>query len=197
LLVLDFAGGKDLYSDPRSCLFEFDLAQGKEIMMGLRLKKFFNLMNFLSDEFKKLQNPDFKPLFASLHLGRVVCDFEGIEFWGECVFPPGIPEEVSDRWIEKLRQEIKNIGGSSKLLSQRWPYVYQGEKTFSKQLLDLNSQQASASISYTSESDLFKLSGFESLIYGPGDFSQMFKPNENISLKSLEESLFFYKSLLK
>jgi acetylornithine deacetylase/succinyl-diaminopimelate desuccinylase-like protein len=196
LLVLDFAGGKDLYSDPRSCLFEFDLVSGNDIKMGQRLKKFFKVMSNLTDEFKKYKNEDFRPEYPMLHLGRVVCDLEGIEFWGECIFPPGIPEIISEAWIKKLREEIINNGGSSKLLSQRWPYVYRGTKGFLNQLLVLNETPKPKSLSYTSEADLFELVGFKSLIFGPGDFNQMFKPNESISLKGLEHALNFYKKIL-
>ncbi len=196
LLVLDFAGGKDLYSDPRSCLFEFDLANGQNIQMGTKLKYFFKFMSELTSEFKKYTNVEFSPIHPMLHLGRVVCDLEGIEFWGECIFPPGIPEVVSEAWINKLREEINSIGGSSKLLSQRWPYVYNGSKFFINELLQFNETAMAQSLSYTSEADLFHLVGFKSLIYGPGDFTQMFKPNESVSLKSLEQALNFYKMAL-
>lgn len=196
LLVLDFAGGKDLYSDPRSCLFEFDLVSGHNILMGVKLKKFIEMMSMLNKEFKKYSNKDFSPEHSLIHLGRVVCDLEGIEFWGECIFPPGIPEVVSDEWINKLREEIESIGGTSKLLSQRWPYIYKGEKTFIDQLLKLNDSNKPQSLSYTSEADLFERVGFQSLVYGPGEFGQMFKPNEYVSVKSLEHALNFYKKIL-
>ena len=197
LLVLDFAGGKDLYSDPRSCLFEFDLVNGSNIQMGLKLKSFFKFMSELTQEFIKYTNLEFSPEHPMLHLGRVVCDLEGIEFWGECIFPPGVPEVVSEAWIQKLREEIMSVGGSAKLLSQRYPYVYTGTKNFLEQLLTINETQNASSLSYTSEADLFNLVGFKSLIYGPGDFQQMFKPNESVSLKSLEHALQFYKNTLE
>ncbi len=196
LLVLDFAGGKDLYSDPRSCLFEFDLGKSIDIQMGSKLKSFFNSMLSLTKEFQKYTNTDFSPEHPLLHLGRVVCDLEGVEFWGECIFPPGIPEIVSDAWIEKLREEISSVGGSSKLLSQRWPYVYNGTESFLTQVLEFNNTDSPKSLSYTSEADLFDLVGFKSLIFGPGDFDHMFKPNESISLNSLEKALDFYKNVL-
>lgn len=197
LLVLDFAGGKDLYSDPRSCLFEFDLVSGSNIQMGFKLKSFFRFMTELTHEFKKYTNLEFSPEHPMLHLGRVVCDLKGIEFWGECIFPPGVPEVVSEAWILKLREQINSVGGSSKMLSQRWPYVYSGSKEFLNQLLELNGSGKSHSLSYTSEGDLFDLVGFKSLIYGPGDFHEMFKPNESVSLKSLEHALSFYKNTLE
>lgn len=196
LLVLDFAGGKDLYSDPRSCLFEFDLVSSSEILMGIKLKTFFSYMKELTNEFKNHSNVDFSPEHPLLHLGRVVCDLEGIEFWGECVFPPGIPEQVSEAWITQLREKIENVGGSTKMLSQRYPYVFNGSNSFLESLLKLNDSEKPCSLSYTSEADIFDLVGFKSLIFGPGDFEQMFKPNESISLKSLEEALAFYKKIL-
>lgn len=196
LLIMDFAGGKDLYSDPRSCLFEFDVVSGNNILMGVKLKKFYEIMSLLTLEFKKYSNPDFQPEHPMIHLGRVVCDLEGIEFWGECVFPPGIPEVVSEAWITRLREEICQIGGSSKLLSQRFPYIYKGNKAFLTKLLELNQTSDATSLSYTSEADLFERVGFQSLIFGPGEFHQMFRPNEFVHIKSLESALEFYRKIL-
>lgn len=196
LLILDFAGGKDLYSDPRSCLLEFDMGNRSEVMMGLRLKNFYRLLRELSAEFVEHKNLNYKPEVPMIHLGRVVCDLEGIEFWGECVFSPGISEEISTPWILKLRDEISNLGGASKMLSQRWPYVYKGNEVFMNELCKISGSQESSSSSYTSEADLFKLAGYESIIYGPGDFSKMFLPNESIETESLEASLDFYSKTL-
>lgn len=201
LLVLDFAGGKDLYSDPRSCLFEFDLVNEKDILMGKKLKEFYDYLKKLTNDFQKFSNIDFLPKCPFLHFGRVVSDLEGIEFWGECVFPPGIPEIISDQWILSLRNEVSNIGGSCKLLSQRWPYIFQGDKTFLNQMLQITGSQENESLAksleYTSEADLFKLSGFQPLIFGPGDFTQMFKPNEFITLKSIEEAMNLYRLMVR
>lgn len=197
ILVLDLSGGKDLYSDPRSCLFEFDLANSKEIAMGSKLKSFFNFMMNLHEKFLKHTNKDFLPTCPSVHLGRVVCDLEGIEFWGECIFPPGIPEEESDQWIEELRSSIESVGGNSKMLSQRWPYIFEGEKEFLNKVLKINHQKEPLPLAYTSEADLFRKFGFDSLIFGAGDFKHMFKPNEYICLTSLEEAEDFYRKILK
>ncbi len=200
LLVMDFAGGKDLYSDPRSCLFEFDLVSHNEIKMGIKLKGFLQFLKKLTNEFQNFLNEDFLPECPFIHLGRVVCDLESIEFWGECVFPPGIPESISDQWILSLREEINKIGGSSKLLSQRWPYIFKGDQNFLNQITEIinlkNDKKNINSLAYTSEADLFKISGFQPLIFGPGDFAQMFKPNEYIQLKSIEESMNLYRQLV-
>lgn len=196
LLVLDLAGGKDLYSDPRSCLFEFDLVGNHDVSMGSKLKGFSSYMLELNKSFAEKSNKDYLPVHPMIHLGRVVCDLEGIEFWGECVFPPGIPEDVSELWIKGLRDEIKQLGGSSKMLSQRWPYVYDGDFDFLNQLLEINESEKPKPLAYTSEADLFSLAGFNPLIFGAGSFDQMFKPNEYIHINSLDDALSFYQKVL-
>lgn len=198
IVILDLEGGKDTSSEPRSALLEFDLAN-HDIAdpMSLKLRKLYACLEELNLEFERATNKNFEPSSPQINFGRVKCDYDQIEIFGECVFPPGLGSEISDKWMSDLRKDIAALGGDSKILSQRLPYIFEGEESFLKKTLDICQLSQAKSLAYTTEADLFKLAGYNPLVYGPGDFESLFLPNESVELEDLDQAEAFYLRLMK
>lgn len=196
IVILDLEGGKDTSSEPRSTLLEFDLASGIKDPMSLKLKKLYECLAELNQEFAKATNFDFEPANPQINFGRIKCDYDQIEIYGECVFPPGITTDISEDWIGGLRVNIQELGGETKVLSQRFPYTFEGDSEFLQETLRLCGMDKAKSLAYTTEADLFKLAGYNPLIYGPGVFESLFLPNESVELADLDEAENFYYKLI-
>ena len=196
IVILDLEGGKDTSSEPRSTLLEFDLANDVLDPMSVKLRTLYSYLADLNQEFEKATNKDFEPSSPQINFGRVKCDYDQIEIYGECVFPPGINSEVSDQWIGKLREDIQNLGGDSKILSQRFPYLFEGDSDFLQKALEICDTKEAKSLAYTTEADLFKLAGYNPLVFGPGRFESLFLPNESVELEELDRAEEFYLSLM-
>lgn len=196
IVILDLEGGKDTSSEPRSTLLEFDLANDVLDPMSVKLRTLYSYLADLNQEFEKATNKDFEPSSPQINFGRVKCDYDQIEIYGECVFPPGINSEVSDQWIGKLREDIQNLGGDSKILSQRFPYLFEGDSGFLQKALEICDTKEAKSLAYTTEADLFKLAGYNPLVFGPGRFESLFLPNESVELEELDRAEEFYLSLM-
>lgn len=196
IVILDLEGGKDMSSEPRSTLLEFDLANNVEQPMSVKLRKLYAHIADLNSEFERATNTTYEPHSPQINFGRVTCDFDQIEIFGECVFPPGLQEEISDKWMQALREQITALGGDSKILSQRFPYMYEGPESLLGLTHSICKQQMPRSLAYTTEADLFKLAGYNPLIYGPGDLTQLFKANECVDLEALDKAEEFYRHLI-
>lgn len=196
IVILDLEGGKDLSSEPRSTLLEFDLVSVVENPMSVILKNFYDHIAQLNQDFKKSTNFDFEPHRPEINFGRITCDFDQVEMYGECVFPPGVNESVSELWMSGLREKIIALGGDSKILSQRYPYKYEGSEDLLLRAQKICEQDQAKSLAYTTEADLFKLAGHNSLIYGPGNLERLSSANEFVELEALSKAEDFYSKLI-
>ncbi len=168
-----------------------------------KLLNIYAELNKLIENFKRFPHQGYSTNYSTLNIGKIRCSKQGITISGNCRLLPSVPEKEYRSWILNLKNAC--MKSNSKFSLKRYIPSYDQDKDIEliknsleilKQL-DLGDDTIKSSTICT-EANLMQKNGVECVLFGAGNsIGNSHEPNESISLSSLNQSIDFYKKLIK
>lgn len=114
---------------------------------------------------------------------------------------PTVSKEIYEKWIEQFRGRCEKYGAQFKVLDYKPPFTKLGGGEIGsacQKIADELGFKSFVAAKTASEANVFSRFGIESLVFGAGQsVGHSLTANEHINMKDLNQSLEFYRRVIR
>lgn len=200
--LLEMTGGLYHNSVPERAFLEIDMAPFLEDPILEKIKALNALLKALQTEFKKHEDLNFNPPFATFNLGQVATHEDGIQFTGSVRIPPGVSERIYQAWLDQIQSVCEKIGAHFKIVDFKRPFVTSPQSPLLRATYEsmqgLGLAEKNSKGSFTNEANVFSRFGIECVAFGPGVLEDnLHTPYEHVALEKLEQATEIYRKIIQ
>ncbi len=201
LATMEIDGGINYNSVPAHALLEIDVYPIQQPVSS-KVKKVYESIQKLAEDFKKISDPDFQPSYSTLSIGLIRTFEDHVLMMGNCCIPPKVTQAEYLNWIEYLKNKCDQLGVAFRVLDYKKPFRTPDQSAFLRGGLSLLSELGlSPDLSTqpsTNEASLFSRVGADCLCFGAGHREgNIHTPEENVKLQDLQKAQEFYTQMIE
>lgn len=199
--IMEIDGGTNYNSVPANALLEMDVHSVQD-PIAVKIKKIYNVIQKLDEEFKRHQDLEFTPSHPTLNIGLMRTHDDHVLIMGNCRIPPSITQNIYSNWMEGLKEECEKIGANFQVSDYKRPFKTLPQSAFLRGGLDILRSIGLADHAITqastSESSLFARIGADCLCFGPGVLEgNVHSPEEHVKIDDLKTAIQFYSRMIE
>lgn len=201
--LINVDGGVSFNTIPTQAALEFDLTAGSsQDMIGKQLRKIYRAIRDLEVEFKKHQDKDFDPAYATLNIGSMRTAIDHVRMSGAVRWTSHIPDALYAEWMNFIAQTCKAQKAVFRILDVKKPFSTSRNGEFAQLCLStIQSKRSSVEMKtqpVTNEANVFSRFGFECIVFGPGQRqNNSHTPEEHVAIEDLKSAEDFYLSMIE
>jgi acetylornithine deacetylase/succinyl-diaminopimelate desuccinylase-like protein len=202
MAVISIEGGTSPISAPDIAMLEMDIVDGFNKGMVTKLSGLYEILKNFSGAFRDITAEGFTPAHSTFNIGQIQSDSEEVKISGSCRLVPTVTQEIYEKWLQQLREDCEKLGARFHVVDYKAPFarVPAGDlyKTCKEILSEDNLSTQLVSTTLASEASFFSRIKCECYVFGAGQsVGSSHIANEHISMKALQSSQEFYKSVIE
>lgn len=202
LHVLNADGGISFNTIPTQAALEFDLNAQHADEKPQRLRKIYQTIKKLEQQFKNFPSDEFDPPFPTINIGMVRTFEDHLKISGAVRWYSHVSEEQYQSWMSEIEKSCKEQNSQFRILDIKKPFVTDKNTSFAKLCLS-EAQKIKTDVELktqpvTNEANVFSRFGFQCLVFGPGQRqNNTHTPEEHVLISDLKKAEDFYYNVIQ
>lgn len=202
IAVMELEGGITYNTIPAHAVLEIDMAGGLKDTISQKIARIWKAIRDVEQSFQSYPDHAFHPPVPTLNIGMIRTYEDFIKISGCCRVPPTVSNEVYEEWMEVLRSACHDVGAVFRVTDYKQPFRTSLDapliKACQEELAALQLPTECGAQPVTNEANVFSRFGIECVVVGPGQgVGNSHAPNEQVSIKQLEDATRFYRGVLE